>query len=492
MGRSLWVWLLGWLVVICSAREARADEPIIAEIRVCVRPPDVPPNVQAWVYYGSTTVILKREAFREQSRGHTVYTFDPFAPPESTALLPIPYNKLPCAEKPPPAPAPPEPKKDEAPKLDPKKPGAAAPAPVTAPAAAPKKKEREPDPLPAPIVYPKKPKAPDEPHPRPPPNGVTAQWSATVLPIVRRDVDTTTRVLPQTTVLPVVHRDVDTTTRVLPQPTVLPVVRRDGGIPSGTVLPIAGRAPDSGGGEGKGSGGTAKDGTANGTGVQKTALDKVAEELAYAGAIANQQLNEDTKSPDGKRYGIPGGKNADGPNHPAAQAAAGATLVAMALVSASGLDKKLKDALTKKTPLLIQETGKAGEQATQKFIQGYMAENGGKKAGERFAHLVDAMHKNGTIGEYAVMKQFTTGLNGTMQAHHIVEKRFAKMLKIPDADTIPSVLLTEAEHKAITAALAKKTANAETPKELWKAYQEVYQDYPHWLEAIKKYFGINP
>ena len=161
----------------------------------------------------------------------------------------------------------------------------------------------------------------------------------------------------------------------------------------------------------------------------------------------------------------------------------------MALVSASGLDKKLKDALTKKTPLLIQETGKAGEQATQKFIQGYMAENGGKKAGERFAHLVDAMHKNGTIGEYAVMKQFTTGLNGTMQAHHIVERRFAGMLKIADTDTIPSVLLTEAEHKAITATLAQEAKSITTKGELWKAYQKVYKDHPHWLEAIAKYFG---
>lgn len=238
---------------------------------------------------------------------------------------------------------------------------------------------------------------------------------------------------------------------------VLPIVRRSGG----------------GGGNGSGDGGDAPIKVA-----QKTLADKVAEELAYAGAIANQQLNEDTKRPDGKQYGIPGGKDPNGPNNPLAQAAAGAVLVGAAVLSAGagGFKKKLVAAIKKSEPLLYKEVAELSEEAAEELA---------KKYGYKIAH---AMTVNGTIGPYSVMRKFTDNLGGKWQAHHILEVKMMKDFKLGKPDLGPSVLLTDAEHKAITAKLKLKTADAKTTKKLWQAYQDVYKDYPHWLKAIEPYF----
>ena len=93
------------------------------------------------------------------------------------------------------------------------------------------------------------------------------------------------------------------------------------------------------------------------------------------------------------------------------------------------------------------------------------------------------------IGPYKVMKKFTEKLGGMFQAHHIFEK--SKMINMGlDPDVGPAVLLTDAEHKAITAKLAAATKSVEpkTPDELWKLYKDVYKDHPHWLSAIKHFF----
>jgi hypothetical protein len=47
-----------------------------------------------------------------------------------------------------------------------------------------------------------------------------------------------------------------------------------------------------------------------------------------------------------KQYGIPGGKNANGPNNAVAQASAGLVLVVTAILTAGGLEKKIQDAVT--------------------------------------------------------------------------------------------------------------------------------------------------
>jgi hypothetical protein len=137
-------------------------------------------------------------------------------------------------------------------------------------------------------------------------------------------------------------------------------------------------------------------------------------------------VNETANHPNGSRYGIPGGKNLDGPKSPVAQAAAGTTLVVIAIVSASGLDKKLMNALKKKTPLILFGGGKAAEEEAEKFVEAQIA-----KHGDAGRHIVaDAMNKNGTLGEYSVMKKFTDKLGGQMQAHHILEVKMADKFRL--------------------------------------------------------------
>lgn len=165
MRRPRWVWWLFWVFVVSLATNARAGD--FAEIRVCVRPPNVPPGVEAWVYTpGSATVVVKvkREDFKKQSGGLTTYVFDPNAPVENTQLLPIPYNKLACAARvlpvKPIAPPLPDPKRAAPPK-------AGEPAPSgggTADKEENKGDNDEPPPgTPPPIVYPNgKPRAPPQ------------------------------------------------------------------------------------------------------------------------------------------------------------------------------------------------------------------------------------------------------------------------------------------------------------------------------------------
>jgi hypothetical protein len=104
-----------------------------------------------------------------------------------------------------------------------------------------------------------------------------------------------------------------------------------------------------------------------------------------------------------------------------------------------------------------------------------------------------------TILPFSKAQEFTTGKGGAISAHHILEQRhikswgqqagksaaeISKML----ADA-PSVVLLREEHLA-----ANKTIEAKLPcgkvyskAEVWAAYQEVYQYFPHWLEAIAPY-----
>jgi hypothetical protein len=51
------------------------------------------------------------------------------------------------------------------------------------------------------------------------------------------------------------------------------------------------------------------------------------------------------------------------------------------------------------------------------------------------------------------------------------------------------MLLTDLQHQAITEQLKIHTVGVDSAKRLWKAYKKVYQDSPHWLEAIEPYFA---
>lgn len=85
--------------------------------------------------------------------------------------------------------------------------------------------------------------------------------------------------------------------------------------------------------------------------------------------------------------------------------------------------------------------------------------------------------------------QFTKGLGARWQAHHILEVQVAKGMEIAATERLPAVILSDAEHKAITKALAAEKTVQKTGEALWQSYQRVYANHPTWLRAIQGYFG---
>jgi hypothetical protein len=141
--------------------------------------------------------------------------------------------------------------------------------------------------------------------------------------------------------------------------------------------------------------------------------------------------------------------------------------------------KKMEEACAKKVPLLLQGTEELSKE-TAEFLA--------KQYGADIAH---ALEQNGAIASYEVMREFTKNLGGSYQAHHILEKAMAGELGLrKNLDKLPAVILTEAQHKKITRLLDLKRAKRKLdPQALWDLYEEVYEPFPHWLEAIKPYFG---
>lgn len=476
---SRWRWVFAWLCaafLAALAWPARADDGFSA-IHVCVRPDIVPASVAAWVFTAnadSYVVKIARTDFKKQAGGLTTYVYDPNAPPSSVKLFPSKFANLVCPPPPNAAVAAAPTKNEDAAKAGDKKPVASGGGTISGDAKKKSKdKDDEPPPgTPPPIVYPRTGAPPLPPLIPPlPKGGVTEHWPNTVLP-VRKEAPS---VLPS----------------VASGHGVLPIAGLDG---KATVLPMAGARPqappsDSPVTEEPKSPTTEAtgDGTKTGNGVEKTAYEKWCEQVGLLGGVANLQLNEDIKRPDGSKYGIPGGHNPNGIKSPTAQAVAGTVMVAAAVISAGGFDKKLYDALRKGTPFFIRGGGKAAEQAAEKLVQDAIAKYGVHGAED----LAAALAKNGVIGEYSVMAKFTQGLGARWQAHHILEESVARNFQMGATERMPSVILSEAEHKLITAKLrAAGTQQAKTMAKLWAAYEKAYANYPTWLALMKPYFGI--
>ncbi|UQA55509.1 hypothetical protein [Polyangium aurulentum] len=432
LARFLWSFCLS-LLVLLSARAAAAGGDGFTEIRVCVRDPRLKPTVGEWVYSMSSSDILTttdEARFRSQSEGKTRFVYDPAAPESNNIFLPIPYNKLEC-------PAYVLPVKPKAPPPPPKPEGK-------------KGKDEDGDGDGKPAV--KKREKAEGPPPKSKPQDVEEEIHHQKRPPRERKPEE--EVLPQAKVLPPPER--------LPEekPT-LPVVQK-----SRKPRPMVAAC-----GECKGNGKGDK------PGATKTAADEIGQEMAITAAILTQNMNEDLHRPDGKKNGIIGGQNPDGINVPAAQIVASAVLIGTA-VGIPGFRKKLMEAIRKKTPFIL-EIKDLSEEAAEAIAK------------EHGAHIADALNKVGAIGPYRLMKKFTERLKGDWQAHHILEdsmfRKFKKQLGDPDRG--PSVILTKAQHKEITAKLLEaKTQSAETTAQLWERYKEAYEDYPHWLDAIKSYF----
>jgi hypothetical protein len=479
-----WSWVcLGLLLVtrVAAAKEEKGYLPV----HVCVHPDNVPKFVLLWTYFASDkkSVYILTKDYATKRYPYPTFLYDPKAPPTNAKYFPREQDRnLPCEPPPPP-------KEDAKPEQE--TPPNASPAPAREAQKGGKTKEQPPART-APVVRPKTPEEEEQER-----RERTWRSKHLVLPH-RRILPPHEDVLPHRKVLPP-HEDVLPHRGVLPRNVKLLPVHHQGDI-CGWILPPADPTEAkscAGGGDGDGKGSAEE---------LRTWLGKATTDMAVLAAVVNMQFDEDLERKDGRKYGIVGGKNLDGPDSALVQAFASITLIAAVVVSAEteAFEKKLKDALAKGRRLLMRDMEKVGEGVAEEFakkevekVEQKILQETGKplKAEARLVaekeartRLSEDVAKNGAIGPYKVMKQFTEKLKGELQAHHILEKRWAKKFPFGDPDKFPSVILTEAEHKAMTAKLAKETVDVKGVKDLWAAYQKAYTDHPTWLAAIQKYF----
>ncbi|MDI1434410.1 hypothetical protein [Polyangium sorediatum] len=449
MLRRVFAWcLLPILLVLCAPSVARA-----LTFRVCVKPPNVPPGVNQWAYdLGAATVWTTKSQveFTQKAEGHAVYIYDPYVGPESVRLLPIPYNKLKCPPPPPrpePAKVPAEEKKAAAPA---KASEGSKPPPV--------QKDEQANAIPSGAKkMPERPPTSPRPSP-PPPEGVLSNEP----------------LLPSTSTLPKrdeVHppKCVDEQCTLVDRGGALPELQHRQGRPLVSAVPCA----------------QTKDGcTGKGDGAGKnkalTPIERMVRELTIASAMLNGEFNHDLSRKDGKRFGIIGGDNEDGVDNAIVQAAAAITQIASGVLigQAETFAKKLEEACAKKAPLILQGAEELSKETAELLAKQYGVD------------IAVGLEQNGAIGAYEVMRKFTENLGGSYQAHHILEVAMADKLRFAkNLDKLPAVILTEAKHKEITRLLNQVRPPVINRKTVWKLYEDVYKDYPHWLEAIKPYFG---
>ncbi|MDI1446344.1 hypothetical protein [Polyangium sp. 6x1] len=452
MLRRVFAWCLPLiLLVLCAPRGARAEV-----IRVCVKPPDVAPNANEWAYSPGAKALwtTSRAKFTTKSEGLTVYVFDPYAPPTSARLLPIPHNKLTCPTPPRPKPAPPK----DAPKAsaEENEAGASTSAEASKPQKPPPAKDEQGEVVPPGVKkMPERP--PEKPRPSPPPpEGVLSKEP----------------LLPSEGVLP--KRDEVHPPKCVDEQCTL--VDRGGALPERVFrngAPLASVASCE----------QTKEGcTGKGKGKAKplTPIERMVRELTIASAMLNGEFNHDLARKDGKRFGIIGGDDADGVDNAIVQAAAAITQVASAVLvgQAEKFAKRLEEACAKKAPIILEGAEELSEDAAKLLAEQY---------GEV---ITNALAQNQTIGPYKLMSKFTDGMKGRYEAHHILEVNQAITHGLTkELDKIPSVILTVAEHRDFNRMFTAARPRIRSKADLWKLYEEAYESYPHWLDAIRPYFG---
>ncbi|MDC0746665.1 hypothetical protein [Polyangium mundeleinium] len=423
------------------------------EFRVCVKPPDVPPGLTVWAYENGSAKVWttrSRVEFARKVEGRAIFRYDPYAPPESVRILPIPYNTLKCPPPPPPpkpAPAKEAPKKEETKAED----GSASKAPGKRGGDEERKGGGDEGSVEKRVEKHRVP----QPKEGPPPPRASA-------PAKQQDP-----VLPREGVL--------SSEPILPQREAKWADKEHGLVDRGGALPQRVDTADR-----KPLNVTSCEQTKEGCPARpkKTRAGAILEQVVIAGAIFNLQMNEDLHRPDGKEYGIVGGMNADGPNDPRLQAAAAAVMfspVAMAL--GNRFMKATSEALKRGENVVIKDVSELSEDAAK-----YLAEEFGEE-------LTQALAKAEVIGPFRVMRHFTKGYERKCQAHHIYETAKMEGIGLNSLDG-PSVILSSEAHTVMTNKLREATKGImadELPK-LWKAYQKVYADSPHWLKAIEHYF----
>lgn len=236
-------------------------------------------------------------------------------------------------------------------------------------------------------------------------------------------------------------------------------------------------------------------------------LEAVSRGIALSSAIAQGDTSGNIKDPNGSRYGIPNGKNPGGPNLIVLQA--GVSLFAIVqnpIKKSRDFVNLIREGLAKGEAIIIRDPAHLSKELAEKLAespkQKLTREN--IDLAESFGEsMAPSLNHSRTIMPYSRAQVFTKGWKGDFQAHHIFEQQW--MEKFPQQyskeaiDNSPAIILTNEEHKLITAKLdeaknklmrdlAKVDRKVPTKAELWDMYKEVYKDKPTWLEAIKGYF----
>lgn len=231
--------------------------------------------------------------------------------------------------------------------------------------------------------------------------------------------------------------------------------------------------------------------SATGTGKSLSFFEAVVRQTLIAQGVLSGDTSGNLKDPNGQRYGIPSGKNPNGPNSFFLQFMASTFMfLPKAVKSGTELAKKIAAAANKNAILIIARP----DFLPKPIVQGLVKRYGDQMAG--------SLAKMQTIMPYSRASMFTEGWQYLYQSHHILEEAMAKKtFKFTNLDDLPAIVLTDLEHKAITKKLndarkeilqrAKKDLKAPLSEaELWELYQKVYgKEHPLWLESIRSYFG---
>lgn len=106
--------------------------------------------------------------------------------------------------------------------------------------------------------------------------------------------------------------------------------------------------------------------------------------------------------------------------------------------------------------------------------------------GSRFGSLT---HSSSGIAPYSVQRTVTAGQGGSIQAHHLIERRFADVMGQTVGD-MPSVVVTRAEHQVFTNAWREAISygpngtGMATRAQVEGAAQQIYREYPEILQAL--------
>ena len=218
----------------------------------------------------------------------------------------------------------------------------------------------------------------------------------------------------------------------------------------------------------------------NGQGPPLETWEKFLQDFVIGTEILSGDVSGKLDDPEGARYGVPAGKKAGGFSFPPLQV--GYALVKV-LSTVGMTPKSFVDDIVRFAKNGQRCVIKEADEKLLKMADDLIAQHG------RY-EMAEGLRKMGVIMPYALAEKFTAKLGAKFQAHKIFEKRAINLLpKGTDIGKLPAVILTEAEHQAITSALAKRsTPPPENLMKLREIYRDIYKDHPHWLEAIEPYF----